>query len=51
MSSLTSIWRRRRRVARTQRALDSAVAHANGPAMRDEIFTIANSAQFYNLPR
>jgi hypothetical protein len=51
MTSVTSIWRRRRRVARTRRALDSALAHAHGPAMRDEIFTIANNAQFYNLPR
>jgi hypothetical protein len=51
MSSVTSSWRRRRMMARTRRALNSALAHTNTPALRDELLTLANSAQFYNLPR
>jgi hypothetical protein len=51
MSSVTSSWRQRRLIARTRRALNSALARTNSPAMRDELLTIANSAQFYNLPR
>ena len=51
MSSVTSSWRRRRMMARTRRALNSALANTNTPALRDELLTLANSAQFYNLPR
>jgi hypothetical protein len=51
MSSVTSSWRERRLVARTRRALDRALARTNSPAMRDELLTLANGAQFYNLPR
>jgi hypothetical protein len=41
MSSVTSSWRQRRRAARNRRALDSAMAGANTPAMRDELQTLA----------
>jgi hypothetical protein len=51
MSSVTSSWRERIRMARTRRALNSALARNNSPAMRDELLTLANSAQFYHLPR
>ena len=51
MSSVTSSWRERRLVARTRRALDRALAGSNSPAMREELLTLANSAQFRNLPR
>jgi hypothetical protein len=51
MSSGVSSWRRRLQVARTRRALDRALARTNSPAMRDELLTMANGAQFYNLPR
>jgi hypothetical protein len=51
MSSVTSSWRQRRLVARTRRALDNALARTSSPAMREELLTMANNAQFYNLPR
>jgi hypothetical protein len=51
MSSVTSSWRKRRLVARTRRAIDRALASSNSPAMREELLTLANSAQFRNLPR
>lgn len=41
MSSVTSSWRQRRQAARNQRALDRAMAGANTPAMRDELFMLA----------
>ncbi|SDC19107.1 hypothetical protein SAMN05660690_0863 [Geodermatophilus telluris] len=37
-------WRQRRQAARTQRALDRALARSSSPAMRDELLTMANSA-------
>jgi hypothetical protein len=51
MSSVTSRWRQRRLAVRTRRALDRALARSTSPAMRDELLTLANSTQFYNLPR
>jgi hypothetical protein len=51
MSSVTSSWRQRRLRARTRRALNSALARSSSPAMREELLTLANSAQFTNLPR
>ena len=51
MSSVTSSWRERRLVARTRRAIDRALAQHNSPAMREELLTLANSAQFRHLPR
>lgn len=51
MGSVTSNWRQRRLVARTRRALDRALARTNSPAMRDELLTMANGAQFRKLPR
>ena len=47
MSSVTSSWRERRLVARTRRALNSALARTNSPAMRDELLTMANRSEFY----
>lgn len=46
MSSVTSSWRQRIQAARTRRALDAALARTSGPAMRDELLTLANSSQF-----
>ncbi|MCA0145788.1 hypothetical protein [Blastococcus sp. LR1] len=43
MSSVTTIWRERRQVARTRRALDKALTRTSSPAMRDELLTMANS--------
>ena len=51
MSSVTSTWRERRLAARTRRALDRALARTPSPAMRDELLTLANSAQFRSVPR
>jgi hypothetical protein len=51
MSSVTSSWRERRQAARTRRALDRALASNTGPAMHEELLTLANSAQFRTLPR
>jgi len=51
MSSVRSSWRERRLVARTRRAIDRALAQNDSPAMREELMTLANSAQFRNLPR
>jgi hypothetical protein len=51
MSSVTSSWRQRRQAARTQRALDRALARISSPAMRDELLTLANSHQFTSLTR
>jgi len=51
MSSVTSGWRKRRLVARMRRAIDRALASSNSPAMREELLTLANSAQFRNPPR
>ena len=51
MSSVRSSWRERRLVARTRRAIDRALAQNHSPAMREELLTLANSAQFRNLPR
>jgi hypothetical protein len=48
MSSVTSSWRERRQAARTRRALDRALSRTSSPAMRDELLTLANSAQFFN---
>ena len=48
MSSVTSSWRQKRQAARTRRALDRALSRTNSPAMRDELLTLANSANFYN---
>lgn len=41
MRSVTSSWRQRRLAARNQRALDRAMAGANTPAMREELYTLA----------
>jgi hypothetical protein len=38
-------------VARTRRAIDRALAQNYSPAMRDELLTLANTAQFRHLPR
>jgi hypothetical protein len=43
MSSVTTIWRERRQMARTRRALDKALMRTSSPAMRDELLTMANS--------
>ena len=51
MSSVTSSWRQRRQVARTRRAVERALARTSSPAMREELLTLANGAQFYTLPR
>jgi hypothetical protein len=52
MSSVTSSWRERRLAARTRRAIDRALAGTSGsPAMREELLTLAASAQFRHLPR
>ena len=51
MSSVTSSWRERRLMARTRRAIDRALAQSAGPAMREELLTLANSAQFRHMPR
>jgi len=51
MSSVTSSWRERRLAARTQRAIDRALAGSHTPAFREELLTLAGSAQFRNLPR
>ena len=48
MSSVTSSWRERRQAARTRRALDRALSRTSSPPMRDELLTLANSAQFFN---
>jgi hypothetical protein len=44
MSSVTTSWRRRRQEARTRRALARALARSNGPAMQDELLTMANGS-------
>ena len=46
MSSMTTVWRERRQVARTRRALDRALSRTSSPAMRDELLTMANSSHF-----
>lgn len=51
MSSLTSSWRKRRAAARTQRAIDAALARTSSPAMREELLVLASTRQFMNLPR
>jgi hypothetical protein len=51
MSSVTSSWRQRRQVARTRRALATAVARSSSPSMRNELLTMANSSQFTNILR
>ncbi|MGY1620319.1 hypothetical protein ACI797_26575 [Geodermatophilus sp. SYSU D00691] len=51
MSSVTSSWRERRQAARTRRALDSALARATGPAMVDELLTLASSHAYNSVPR
>ena len=51
MSSVTYTWREHRLAAPTRRALDRALARTPSPAMRDELLTLANSAQFRYLPR
>ncbi len=47
MSTVTSLWRERRQVARTRRAVDQALARTSSPAMRDELLTLANSSSFF----
>jgi hypothetical protein len=51
MSNVTSRWRERRRAVRTRRALDRALVRSTGPAMRQELLTLANSVQVHSLPR
>ncbi|MGY1601293.1 hypothetical protein [Geodermatophilus sp. SYSU D00815] len=51
MSSVTSSWRERRRAARTRRALDRALDRATGPAMVDELLTLAASRAYNSIPR
>jgi len=41
MNSLNN-WRKHRKAARTRRAIEVAVMRAPGPAMRDELLTMAN---------
>ncbi len=41
MNSLNS-WRKHRKAVRTQRAIEVALMRAPGPAMRDELLTMAN---------
>ena len=45
--SIGTTWRRRRQAARTQRAIDRAIARTGSPAMRDELLTMANSSSFF----
>lgn len=42
MTSLNN-WRKHRKAARTRRAIEVALMRAPGPAMRDELLTLANS--------
>ncbi|WP_166509507.1 hypothetical protein [Blastococcus sp. TF02-8] len=46
MSSVTTIWRERRQVARTRRAIDKALSRTSSPAMRDELLTMASNSHF-----
>ncbi|MDQ3577878.1 MAG: hypothetical protein M3381_00510 [Actinomycetota bacterium] len=41
MNSLNN-WRKHRKAARTRRAIEAALMRAPGPAMRDELLTLAN---------
>ncbi len=41
MNSLNN-WRKHRKAARTRRAIEVALMRAPGPAMRDELLTLAN---------
>jgi hypothetical protein len=47
MTSVTSRWQQRRQAARTQRALNRALARTSSPSMRDELLTLANSTSFF----
>jgi hypothetical protein len=49
MSNLNN-WRKHRKAARTRRAIQVALMRAPGPAMRDELLTLANS-QGININR
>ncbi|CAN5435629.1 hypothetical protein BH24ACT9_BH24ACT9_15640 [soil metagenome] len=49
MSNLNN-WRKHRKAARTRRAIEVALMRAPGPAMRDELLTLANS-QGININR
>jgi hypothetical protein len=51
MNSVTSSWRERRRAARAQRAIERALASSTGPAMQDDLLTLASSASFRSIPR
>ncbi len=42
MNSLNN-WRKHRKAARTRRAIEVAINRSPGPAMRDELLTMANS--------
>ncbi len=41
MSTMAS-WRRRRQIIRTERAIARAINSAPSPAMREELFSLAN---------
>ncbi len=41
MNSLNN-WRKHRKAARTRRAIEVALMRSPGPAMRDELLTLAN---------
>ncbi|MGY1811503.1 hypothetical protein [Blastococcus sp. SYSU D00820] len=47
MSTVLSHWRRRRQVARTQRALDRALSRSTSPALREELLTMANGGSLF----
>ena len=51
MSSVRSSWRERRLMARTRRAIERALASSNSPALREELLTLASTAQYRNVPR
>lgn len=51
MSSGMAAWRRRRYVARNQRALSAALAKAPTPAMEQELLSLASSRQWMGVPR
>ncbi len=43
MSTTLNNWRKHRKAARTRRAVEAAMNRATGPAMRDELLTLANA--------
>jgi hypothetical protein len=50
MSTGLASWRRRRSVLRTRKALNRALAHANTPAMEQELLALAGR-QWSNVTR